>query len=110
MRALDTYRSFIRNAVRVARENGTGRTLLRYWRLSNRWQEANIKAKIGLRAKQCAEARQAVLNFIFGNPGSKIASRAVDAVLYGYWSGVKPRTRVISRIMREVAPVNLARA
>lgn len=87
MRTADTYRGARRNAW------ATTKGFDRWRRDSGHANAANFRAKLSERAEQCARARAAVAA-VFGTGISDAGS------LFTFWSGERPRTRVIRRILR----------
>lgn len=65
------------------------------WRIQNFWMQANGAANLGLRQAQCKAARNRVT-------WARLRAKDPLIALRKYWGGLKPRTRVISRILREL--------
>lgn len=94
-----TYRAQRRNEYVSPRK---GFTRFDGWRA---WINANISAKLAQRREQCYQARVIVAKVITGAKaafGARLQTLINDALLT-FWSEQKPRTRVNSRIIRELA-------
>ena len=107
MRLLETYRFARRNLARITlvlvgkRE----RTSLRYWKNGDTAHLANMKAKLPERSKQCAAARQTIF-MAMAKHHRTFTLREIGALLRMYWLTQK-RTRIVSRLLRELAPAPL---
>lgn len=88
MRPAGTYRGFRRNVLRAAGN-------LRHWRSLGVTEQANEKAKLPERAKQCEQARMAMSKAVVGSPFRKAGVEALQK----FWFTQMP-TRVVSRILR----------
>lgn len=100
-----SYRGARRNALRTSmvklKDPTTGverpRKALRFWRLSRYWMDANMKANIVERQKQCRAAVTALAKAIVASPKT-FSQHDVNAALATFWKTQK-RTRVVHRIL-----------
>ena len=103
MRTADTYRAAKRNQ---CREDHT----LEEWRLKMLWwQEANQKAKLGERQKQCAAARRRVALLRLRHIARTVGVAEINKVLLKFWQGQK-YTRVVARIIKQLQRERLTTA
>lgn len=85
--------------VKVKRSDGSERPrkTLRFWKLSRVWIDANLKAKLVERQKQCQAARTHMAKAMASSPRT-FTKLDVNAALADYWRTQK-RTRVVHRIL-----------
>jgi hypothetical protein len=106
MRLFNTYRAYIRNEWRTKRlqQAETKEDLgnaIRFWRFGQAAAKANEVAKLAMRRLQCQAARAHVATHMVKN-GLTGIYRSLNSLLADYWRTQK-RTRVVSRILRELA-------
>lgn len=106
MKKFSSYRAAIRNAWRRNRVQHPETkadlgNAIRFWRLGQNATLANIKAKLQERAAQCYEARKYLTAAVVkaGFTGLRVS---INSILREFWI-TQVRTRIVSRILRELA-------